>query len=157
MTCHSLLQRIFPTQGSNPNLLHCRQILYHLSYREVLYIMETTCLFSVFSSLKSFQILKKADQKPPSAIRAERERKEGKTEGKNSSWIHRPNENTTGHIYSGLSGRKEHITIEQNALVFKNSHFFQDHSRILLNVAGKSLYETDFEKLHLPRSQNPPI
>lgn len=26
--------------------------------------------------------MKKADQKPPSAIRAERERKEGKTEGK---------------------------------------------------------------------------
>ena len=29
-----LLQRIFLTQGSNPGLLHCRQILYHLSYRE---------------------------------------------------------------------------------------------------------------------------
>ena len=25
---HFLLQRIFPTQGSNPGLLHCRQILY---------------------------------------------------------------------------------------------------------------------------------
>ena len=34
--CHSLLQRNFPTQGSNPGLLHHRQILYHLSYREVL-------------------------------------------------------------------------------------------------------------------------
>ena len=29
----SLLQGIFPTQGSNPGLLHCRQILYQLSYR----------------------------------------------------------------------------------------------------------------------------
>ena len=28
---HSLLQGIFPTQGSNPSLLHCRQILYYLS------------------------------------------------------------------------------------------------------------------------------
>ena len=27
----SLLQGIFPTQGSNPGLLHCRQILYKLS------------------------------------------------------------------------------------------------------------------------------
>ena len=27
----SLLQGIFPTQRSNPGLLHCRQILYHLS------------------------------------------------------------------------------------------------------------------------------
>ena len=29
----SLLQRIFPTQGSNPGLLHCRLILYHLSHK----------------------------------------------------------------------------------------------------------------------------
>ena len=29
---HSLLQGIFPTQGSNLGLLHCWQILYHLSY-----------------------------------------------------------------------------------------------------------------------------
>ena len=31
--CHFLLQGIFPTQGSNPGLLHCRQILYQLSYK----------------------------------------------------------------------------------------------------------------------------
>ena len=31
---HSLLQRNFPTQGLNPGLLHCRQILYYLSYRD---------------------------------------------------------------------------------------------------------------------------
>ena len=30
--CHALLQGIFPTQGSNPGLPHCRWILYHLSY-----------------------------------------------------------------------------------------------------------------------------
>ena len=29
----SLLQRIFPTQGSNPGLPHCRQILYQLSQK----------------------------------------------------------------------------------------------------------------------------
>ena len=29
--CHSLLQGIFPTQGWNPGLPHCRQILYHFS------------------------------------------------------------------------------------------------------------------------------
>ena len=28
-----LLQGIFPTQGLNPHLLHCRQTLYHLSYQ----------------------------------------------------------------------------------------------------------------------------
>ena len=32
VSSHSLLQRIFLTQGSNLGLLHCRQILYHLSY-----------------------------------------------------------------------------------------------------------------------------
>ena len=31
--CHALLQGIFPTHGSNPCLLHCRQILYQLSYQ----------------------------------------------------------------------------------------------------------------------------
>ena len=30
---HSLLQGIFLTQGSNPGLPHCRQILYHLSHQ----------------------------------------------------------------------------------------------------------------------------
>ena len=33
MGCHSLLQGVFPTQGSNPGLPHCRQILYSLSHQ----------------------------------------------------------------------------------------------------------------------------
>ena len=33
LECLSLLQGIFPTQGSNPGLPHCRQILYQLSHR----------------------------------------------------------------------------------------------------------------------------
>ena len=37
--CHALLQGIFPTQGSNPGLLHCRQILYHLSHQVKFYII----------------------------------------------------------------------------------------------------------------------
>ena len=32
--CHSLLQGIFPTRGSNSCLLHCRQILYCLNQQE---------------------------------------------------------------------------------------------------------------------------
>ena len=32
--CHFLLQRIFPTQGSNLGFPHCRQTLYRLSYQE---------------------------------------------------------------------------------------------------------------------------
>ena len=48
--CHSLLQRIFPTQGLNSGLLHSRQILYHLSYWEVL----TQSLGHLLSILKAF-------------------------------------------------------------------------------------------------------
>ena len=33
--CHLLLQGIFPTQGSNPGLLHCKHILYQLSYKGI--------------------------------------------------------------------------------------------------------------------------
>ena len=33
--CHFLLQRMFLTQGSNQDLLHCRQILYHLSHQRL--------------------------------------------------------------------------------------------------------------------------
>ena len=33
VSCHSLLQGIFPTWGLNPGLLHCRQILYHQSHQ----------------------------------------------------------------------------------------------------------------------------
>ena len=36
--CRALLQGIFPTQGWNPGLLHRGQILYRLSYREILII-----------------------------------------------------------------------------------------------------------------------
>ena len=35
MGCHSLLQGIFLTQGSNSGLLHCRQILYRPRHQEV--------------------------------------------------------------------------------------------------------------------------
>ena len=31
--CHALLQGIFPTQGLNPGLPHCRWILYQLSHQ----------------------------------------------------------------------------------------------------------------------------
>ena len=31
--CHTLLQGIFPAQGSNSGLPHCRKILYHLRHQ----------------------------------------------------------------------------------------------------------------------------
>ena len=38
--CHAFLQGIFPIQGLNPGLPHCRQILYHLSHQGSPRIME---------------------------------------------------------------------------------------------------------------------
>ena len=35
--CHAFLEGIFLTQGWNPGLPHCRQILYHLSHQGRLY------------------------------------------------------------------------------------------------------------------------
>ena len=47
----SLLQGIFPTQGSNPALLHCRWILYQLSHKRNPRILEWVAyLFSSGSS-----------------------------------------------------------------------------------------------------------
>ena len=40
MSSLSLLLGIFPTQGSNPGLPHCRQILYQLSHKESPRILE---------------------------------------------------------------------------------------------------------------------
>ena len=51
--CHFLLQGIFPTQGSNPGLQHCRQTLHHLSHQgspplkrntAIQLIRKTTCI-----------------------------------------------------------------------------------------------------------------
>ena len=40
MGCHALLQGIFPTQGLNSGLLHCRRILYCPSYQKSPRILE---------------------------------------------------------------------------------------------------------------------
>ena len=45
--CHALLQRIFPTQGSNPGFLNCRWIFYCLSHQGSPRILEwVACPFS---------------------------------------------------------------------------------------------------------------
>ena len=40
--CHAVLQRIFPTLGSNPGFPHCRKILYQLSHQGSPRILEWT-------------------------------------------------------------------------------------------------------------------
>ena len=48
--CHALLPGIFPTQGSNAGLPHCRQILYHLSYQGNLDATKTSTFILIFRS-----------------------------------------------------------------------------------------------------------
>ena len=53
MGCYTHLQGIFLTQGSNPGLLHCRQILYHLNHQGSLVIS----ILSSLVALKSINVL----------------------------------------------------------------------------------------------------
>ena len=50
--CHFLLQGTFPTQGLNLGLLHCRQILYQLSYYKVPYSFPDASFFSTKQNFK---------------------------------------------------------------------------------------------------------
>ena len=52
--CHALLHGIFPTQGLNPGLLHCRRILYHLNHQGSSFVVSSyhnNKLISLHSSL----------------------------------------------------------------------------------------------------------
>ena len=49
--CHFLLQEIFPTQGLNPGLLHCRQMLYHLSHPKT--CQTTICIICVKQTINN--------------------------------------------------------------------------------------------------------
>ena len=48
VVCHSLLQGIFPTHGSNPGFPHYRQILYCLSHWRLLETPHLACSFSLY-------------------------------------------------------------------------------------------------------------
>ena len=59
MDCHALLQGIFPTQGLNPGLLHCRQNLYCLSYQRNPVVMESReqlCSMRISTDSDSFSL-----------------------------------------------------------------------------------------------------
>ena len=63
----SLLQGIFPTQGSNPGLPHCRRILYQLSHQgsQVKWfgipISKNFPQFAVICSFKGFSVVSEAE------------------------------------------------------------------------------------------------
>ena len=55
---HIFLQGIIPTQGLNPGLLHCRQILYHLSQQRSMYVVLcflSQCQINYTAAAKSIQ------------------------------------------------------------------------------------------------------
>ena len=56
MGCHFLLQGIFPTQGLNPDLRLCRQILYHLSHGSRTKICQLlfVCFIQSFNCVRLF-------------------------------------------------------------------------------------------------------
>ena len=53
---HALLQGIFPNQGSNPGLLHCRQVLYRLSHQGSLILYIAVCMCQSQSPILSLPI-----------------------------------------------------------------------------------------------------
>ena len=53
----SILQGIFPTQGSNPGLSHCRRILNQLSYQGSPSQKKETPIFSSFVNLKTYLLV----------------------------------------------------------------------------------------------------
>ena len=71
--CRFLLQRIFPSQGSNPGLLHCRQMLYRLSYEGSPLTRKHVCkihrkfisrlILSIFISIYTFMNSQKSSKK----------------------------------------------------------------------------------------------
>ena len=54
--CHFLLQGIFSTQGLNRGLPHCRQILYHLSYKGIKQIHDYFFLWKKYRANHPFTI-----------------------------------------------------------------------------------------------------
>ena len=114
---HSLLQGIFPIQGSNPGLAHCRQTLYHLNHQGTPNLSEKG-VENVLTHAKSWLIGKDFD-----AGRDWGQEKKGMTEDEMARWHHwldgRESEWTpgVGDGQGGLAccdswGRKESDTIE---------------------------------------------
>ena len=54
--CHALLQGIFPTQGSNPGLPHCRWIFYCLSHQGSPKLL-TVCPYYPFNDDKIYSFI----------------------------------------------------------------------------------------------------
>ena len=54
--CHSHFQGIFPTQGLNSGLPHCRQMLYHLSHQGSHFSIPISLLVNAFQTNRMIRI-----------------------------------------------------------------------------------------------------
>ena len=63
--CHFLLQGVFLTQGSNLDLLHCKQMLYCLSHQEVHFLYASAQISSHQDDLPSPPHIKHISPYPP--------------------------------------------------------------------------------------------
>ena len=78
----SLLQRIFPTQGSNLGLLHFKWILYQLSYQGSSKVYIKTQKYTLISSnhiLKKVQLYENFNRKAESRLRCVCDQKKSKS------------------------------------------------------------------------------
>ena len=66
MGCYFLLQGIFLTQGSNPGLPHCRQMLYHLGHQQSPFVKgaEVTDNLGAYSHYVSLNIRPEPEASP---------------------------------------------------------------------------------------------
>ena len=65
--CHALLQGIFPTQGSNPFLLHCSPSLYHLNHQRGSVTVSSDCLVAAQTCLDSSTWSSSSNARPQSS------------------------------------------------------------------------------------------
>ena len=75
--CHALFPAIFPTQGSNPGLLHCRQILYRLSH-QVFLSRATFILSTLLGRMLKLNIKKLRSWLPVSSLHSKQMGKQWK-------------------------------------------------------------------------------
>ena len=91
VSCHFLLQRIFPTQGLNLGLLHCRQNLYRLSPQGCPQVVELEFQVSLTPELKLTLLRQKLPQR--TALTA---------------WmVPVRTQSTEGRLWSGRTGQSE--------------------------------------------------
>ena len=120
--CHFLLQGIFPTQGLNLGLLHCKQTLYHLCHHRSHRTLHMEIL-KIFMCIYVQDLLELTPQKNALFIIRDWNAKVGSQE----------TPGTTGKFGLGIRNEAGQRLIEfcqENALVIANT-LFQQHKRRL--------------------------